>query len=190
MYGIIGEDSSDVGTLKVIIRRLANNNSLPIDAKGYGGCAEMLRKGARQLRLFAGKGVTRFIICYDADRSIPKNRHEEARQKIWVEANVVGDCCIVIPVQELEAWILADLSSVTKVIKGWVPGDVKTPEHLTDPKEHLEKLSRQQQRPRYIHAIHNERIAHHLDLAKVASRCPSFVPLRDFVAPTLTTVNQ
>lgn len=184
MYGIIGEDASDVGVLKVIIRRLANDNSLPIDAKGYGGCAEMLRKGARQFRLFANKGVTKFIVCYDADRADPVARFDEAKRKIWAAANVVGDCCIVIPIQELEAWILADLSAVTNVIKSWTPADVTNPENITDPKEHLEKLSRQQQRPRYVHAIHNERIAHHLNLTKVAQKCPSFLPLKNFVVPS------
>ena len=52
MYGMIGEDESDIDTLKVIVRRLAANDRLPIKAKGYSGCAEMRRKGARQLQAF------------------------------------------------------------------------------------------------------------------------------------------
>lgn len=183
MYGIIGEDASDVGALKVIIRRLANNSSLSIDTKGYCGCAEMLRKGARQFRMFANRGVTKFIVCYDADRTNPTERFDEAKRKIWVEASVPGECCIVIPIQELEAWILADISAVTNVIKSWTPADVSNPENIDDPKEYLEKLSRQQQRPRYVHAIHNERIAHHLNLTKVAQKCPSFLPLKNFIVP-------
>jgi hypothetical protein len=186
LYGIIGEDSSDVDTLKVIVRRLANNTALPIVVKGYHGCAEMLRKGARQLRSFSDRGVTRFVICYDADRSSPRDRYREAESKIWIEAEIAGDCCIVIPVQELEAWILADLPSITRVIKGWAPLDLTCPpESVNDPKEYLQKLSRERerQRPRYVHAIHNEKVAHHLDLKKIAARCPSFVPLHDFVVP-------
>jgi hypothetical protein len=68
----------------------------------------------------------------------------------------------VIPVQELEAWILADLSSVSKVITSWAPKDVLSPESINDPKEHLERLSKEHQKPKYIHAIHNQKIAHYL----------------------------
>ena len=136
MYGVIGEDPSDVETLKVLIRRLANNEKLPVFVKGYSGCGEMLRKGASQLKLFAGKGVVRFVVCYDADRGNPVARELEARQKVWDKAladGIHGECCIVVPIQELEAWILADLSSVSKVITSWTPKDVSSPELINDP---------------------------------------------------------
>ena len=184
MYGVIGEDPSDVETLRVLIRRLANNEKLPVLTKGYSGCGEMLRKGASQLKLFSDKGVARFVVCYDADRSDPKARECEARRKIWDRAvadGIHGKCCIVVPVQELEAWILADLSSVSRVITSWAPKDVTSPELINDPKEHLEHLSKQHQKPKYIHAVHNQRIACHLDLKKVAEKCSSFVPLMKFV---------
>lgn len=188
MYGVIGEDQSDVETLKVLIRRLANNEKLPVQTKGYSGCGEMLRKGARQLKLFADRGADRFVVCYDADRQNPERRRQEAADKVWRKARdegVDGACCIVVPIQELEAWILADLSSVSKVITTWNPRDVGTPELVNDPKEYLERLSREYQKPRYIHALHNQKIARHLDLGKIAGKCESFVPLRDFVqSPT------
>lgn len=185
MYGVIGEDQSDVETLKVLIRRLAINPKVSVFAKGYGGCGEMLRKGAAQLKLFSKKGAVRFIVCYDADRENPETRLKEARQKIWDKAianGISGECCIVVPVQELEAWILADLSAVSNVIKSWSPKDIASPELVNDPKEYLERLSREHQKPKYIHAVHNQKIAVHLDLEKVAKRCSSFVPLVEFVS--------
>jgi len=184
LYGVIGEDQSDVETLKVLIKRLANNEKLPVYTKGYAGCGEMLRKGAAQFKVFASKGAVRFVVCYDADRSKPAERELEARQKVWNRAladGISGECCIVVPVQELEAWILADLSSVSKVISSWTPKDVGSPELINNPKEHMERLSRSHQKPKYIHAVHNPRIAHHLNLEKVADKCSSFVPLVRFV---------
>lgn len=185
MFGIIAEDPSDVEALKVIVRRLKDDTSLPILAKGYSGCSEMLRKGSSQFRLFAKRGVEKYIICYDSDRADPEQRRQEAKTKIWDDANIHGDCCVVVPVQELEAWILADIGAVSNIIKSWSPSStsIPNPETIPDPKEHLEKLSRINHRPRYSHAIHNSRVAQYLDLNLVAKKCPSFSILKDFIIP-------
>jgi hypothetical protein len=185
MYAIIGEDRSDINTLKVLVRRLANDNSISIHGKGYEGCAQMLRKGAVQLAMFsrAPMNCKRFIVCYDSDGNNPSDRRKEVISKILVPSGVDGAFCVVIPVEELEAWILADLQAVNHVIKGWKPTeDYANPEREKDPKELIERLSRDSKKvPRYSNAVHNERVAVHVNLAKVADRCPSFVPLVEFV---------
>lgn len=183
MYGIIAEDKSDVAMLKVIIKRIANNQSLSIRSKGYNGCGEMLRKGAVQLKAFKDLGCDRFVVCYDADRDSPRDRHNEVLRKIVLPFGNTGKCCILVPIQEIEAWILADLKSVTKVISSWVPTKVyHSPESVNDPKEELEKLSRNaNKRPRYSHAIHNCKVAEYLDLSVVKQKCESFLPLENLV---------
>lgn len=183
MYGVIGEDSSDVATLKVLIKRLAKNEALSVKTKGYSGCAEMLRKGAKQFQVWADLSVTKFIICYDADRDTASKRFYEAMGKVLDKTSAKGDFCIVVPVQELEAWILSDMAALANIFSGWNPTTVfASPENIADPKEQLEKLSRMQNnRPRYNHATHNERVAKFLDLTAVASKCASFIPLQDFV---------
>jgi hypothetical protein len=183
VYGILGEDSSDVATLKVFVRRLAANESLPIKGKGYGGCGEMLRKGARQLRDFQERGCTRFIVCHDADGPDPTPKRELVRDHIIKPSGICRDYCIVVPVQELEAWILADIESATAIFPSWKPSAISSPEQIACPKQHLEKLSRSSnQKPRYTHAMHNERMARHLDLGKVSQKCPAFRELATFVA--------
>ena len=37
MYGILGEDKSDAETIKVLVRRLADDQGLTVRTKGYGG---------------------------------------------------------------------------------------------------------------------------------------------------------
>jgi hypothetical protein len=99
-----------------------------------------------------------------------------------VNAAGFPETCVLIPVQEIEAWILADIQAVTKIFSGWLPDEIHNPEAIPSPKEHLEALSRQaNRRPRYSHAVHNPRVAQHLDLEKVYRKCPSFRPLKDFV---------
>jgi hypothetical protein len=183
VYGILGEDSSDVATLKVLVRRLARDESLPVKTKGYGGCAEMLRKGARQLQLFQNLNCTRFIVCHDADGPDPAPKRKLVRDRIVVPSGICGDCCIVVPVQELEAWILADIECATAIFRSWRPAAIANPESIAHPKEHIEHLSRtSKQKPRYSHAVHNEKMARHLDLNRVSRKCPAFRELVAFVA--------
>ena len=135
MYGIIGENSSDVATLKVLVRRLASNESLSVKTKGYG-VRGMLGKGARQFRLFRGLGCTRFIACHDADgRSTPK--HKVVAEKIVRPSGIDEGCCIVVPVQELEAWILADIECATRFFPLGSPPQSKAPSILSARKNTL-----------------------------------------------------
>lgn len=185
MYGVLGEDKSDVSTLKVLIRRLAGNESLTIHGKGFDGCAQLMRKGAVHLSMFARKPINcqKFVVCYDADGQDPTARRNEVVSKVFAASGIDAKCCAVIPVQELEAWILADLSAVSKVIKSWAPTEnFPNPEMQASPKELLERLSRDSRRiPRYSHAVHNEKVARFLDLKRLEDRCPSFRPLKEFV---------
>ncbi len=181
MYGILGEHRSDAETVKVLVRRLARNQDLSIKIKGYEGCGELRKKGARQLQAFAALGCSKFIVCHDADGPDP------ARSRSAVEREITGPAgvtpfCIVIPVHEIEAWILADIQAVTRVFTGWRPEPIANPEGIAKPKEHLERLSAEGlSRPRYAHATHNPRVAAYLDVDLVLSVCPSFVPLAAFV---------
>lgn len=186
MYAILGEDKSDVETINVIIRRLTQNEKLPIKQKGYCGCAELLNKGAKQIKAFYDLGCRRFVVCYDSDRCCPVQRKRLIVDKIINPAKnmgVDGIFCALVPIQELESWILADIGAVQKIITGWSPSkDIPSPESINDPKEYLERLSKDAgKRPRYSHATHNPRVAKYIDLGKVESKCPSFVPLIRFV---------
>ncbi len=186
MYGILGEDKSDVATLKILIKKLQGDSSLSFKGKGYSGCGEMLRKGSAQLKLFAKLGCDRLIICYDSDNEKPNNRYQEVVKRIIEKSGLTclekEIICIIIPVQEIEAWILADIEAVTQIFKNWHPNSISNPESIDSPKEYLEKLSRNaKKRPRYNHATHNEKVAQYLDLNKVKQKCPSFRSLAELV---------
>jgi len=190
LYGILGEDRSDCETLVALIRARSLRKKLSFRSKGYDGCGKMFRKGAKQIAAWAQSGVNRFVICYDSDGPNPAQRCQRVLQEIVKPSKVKGKSCILIPVQELEAWILADIEAVTKVFKGWKPKSIKNPESISSPKEYLEKLSRQANgRPRYSHATHNEKVAPHLDQAVIHKKCPSFHPLADLVDKGVGNVN-
>ena len=183
--GIIAEDSSDVETLKVLIRRLKGDNRLSVKWPSFGGGPNMLNKGWKHLNFLFDEGCTHFVICYDSDGHNPEERFREAADRIVRPSQVSHDsCCIVIPVQEIEAWLLADLpNAAPKVFKGWRnPPEFTNPESIASPKERLERESRgTNKKPRYSHAIHNPQMAEHIDFQALRKRCSSFIQLDRFV---------
>lgn len=185
MYGIIAEDNSDIECLKVIIKRLAKNDSLKIKHKGYKGCANMLRDGWKDLKAYSQLSyITHFIVCYDKDDSKGQTRYEEVINKIIKPSGLKNKkVCILIPIQEMEAWILADIESVTKVISSWKPAEkFQSPELIESPKEKLTKLSQtKSSKPLYDYVTHNQQVFKHIDLEIVKKKCPSFAELYEFV---------
>jgi hypothetical protein len=182
MIAVLGEHKSDAETLVAIVKRLLGDERASILRKGYSGCGELCRKGKHQLRQFAERGARQFIVAHDADGPEWEPVREKVLRMIVRPAEVEETTCIVIPVQELEAWMLADEKAVARVIPSFKFKAVKSPELQKDPKEHLVWLSRDvRAKPRYVHAVHNPRIAEHLDFDRVSRKCPSFRPLRKFV---------
>lgn len=183
-YGVIGEDKSDVEVLKQLILRLSPpGRKVAVRTKGYDGCAEMLLKGAKQLQSFERDRCHRFVVCYDSDRDNPEQRLETLMQTVVRPAAVEGPLCALVPIQEIEAWILADLPAVTHIIPSWVPSEsFASPENVTDPKHELVRLSRnQRRRPLYSYVMHNPQVAKFLNLDTLYRKCRSFRPLADLV---------
>jgi hypothetical protein len=185
MYGILAEDDSDAQTLSVLVKRLVGSDSIRVDAWGYGGSGRLLKDGAKDLRLLRAQGIRKFIVCHDADGPDPRPKRDLVMQKIVGPSGLTKQYCIVVPVQELEAWILADIESASKVFGSWRPAPVQNPEGIRKPKEHIERLCyRNKPRRRYKHAVDNERMARHLDLDKVARKCAAFRVMAKFVRGT------
>ena len=182
MFAVLGEDRSDAETIVILIKRILRDDRATVRKKGFSGCGELRKKAAGQLRLFREKGASRFVICHDADGSDPGPVRRLLEQEAVVPREFREHCGIVIPVQELESWILADPHAVAQVIRQFKIPSSSSPEFVENPKEELLRLSRRgRTRPLYAPAVHNPKIAEHLDLKIVASKCPSFLPLRDFV---------
>lgn len=182
MYAVLAEDESDVETLTVLIRRLAENHSVPVKGRGFGGSGDLLKHGARELSLYAQR-ATRFIVCHDCDHDEQASRRETIISKVIKPSRVNGQFCALVPIKTIESWMLADLEAVRRVFTGWEGvKPIDRPEGLDDPKRHLEKITRKDGiRPRYVNAIHNPQIAGHIDIQRVRGCCPSFEPLYNLV---------
>jgi hypothetical protein len=186
MYGIIAEDNNDIECLSILINRLSKVINPSIKKKGYSGCSQMLRKGHAALKNFNQRGCTKFIICYDRDKETEQKRYEEVINKLITPSGIKSKnntICILIPSEEIEAWILADIQAVSNVIPSWKPKKIfNHPETVTNPKEILTNLSRvEKPKPLYIYTIHNQKVLEYIDISVVSQKCPSFKVLVDFV---------
>lgn len=186
-YGVLGEDDSGAEPVAVFIRRLRAQRGLaPVKVRpyGYDGCGQLLRKGAAQLKAWAHAGCTRAVICYDADRDDPSERRARVVRDIIRESGVRIPCCALVPVQEIEALLLADVAKLVSLFSWCIDlAQPARPESINDPKEHLIRLTAHpdsQRRP-YHPPTHNRVMADLVDLALVEQRCPSFSALAEFV---------
>jgi len=186
MYVVIAEDTSDFNCLKILIKRLENKEAISVEGKGFGSCGNMMNKGAKFLSSYNEQNKYRkLIICHDRDESSYQGIYEKVVLKIVNNAKIKSEklICILIPTKEIEAWILADIKAVSKVIPSWQPKDEYLhPEDIKDPKEALIRLSRTNRpKPLYSHNTHNEQIMKHIDLEMIKKKCPSFAELAKFV---------
>ena len=134
------------------------------------------------MKNFSDRGATHFIICHDSDGGDPEEIKNKV-ESVMKEKNCSAfNYTIVIPVQELEAWIIADEQAISKVIPTLSIKPVMSPESINSPKEWLIKESRKtRSHPLYVPTLHNHRVAQHVDLSKLEIKCPSFIDLKNFV---------
>jgi hypothetical protein len=190
MFAIMGEDKSDTQSLIELIKRIDKEKhphkvkkKLAFKPKPYGGWPHLYSKCERDLRQMARRGCDRIIVCIDADG--PQQKAEKRRSELKSKIKASGitlKSCIIIPIQMLEAWILADIKAVTALWKDWKPKPITNPEAIVGPKKHLAWLSRDHtKKPRYNDTVHNKELVKHLDLGVLRTQCASFKGLYDFV---------
>ncbi|VWD10558.1 DUF4276 family protein [Burkholderia contaminans] len=185
MFIVIAEDETDYEAVEVFIRRISPKK-VDVDGCGFEGCGDLINQGARVLNTLGKKGVHKFVIVHDCDGDTPDKRRELVINKIVKKVTANGSFCLLIPKEELEAWFFADISCVTKVWSGWrleknVDKKFPSPENVTNPKGLMKKMSvDQSMKPRFS-TNKNKLLATHVDLEKIEKKCPSFLPLKQFV---------
>jgi hypothetical protein len=78
-------------------------------------------------------------------------------------------------VQEIEAWIIADENAVRTAIRSFRFEGHPRPETIPNPKEWLQRESRDANRvARYMPIVHNAKIADAARITVIIRKCPSF----------------
>jgi hypothetical protein len=175
MFAILAEDDSDAEALSHIVKRHFSNDRLSVKKKGYDGCGGLCAKGARDIKAWSMQGITRFVVCHDADSNPPSEIREKVLKAIVRPSGAEQQCCITVPVQEIEAWLIADEQAITAVIPSFRFKGHNQPETISSPKEWLIKRSEAENgKPLYSPKTFNAAVARRLRFDVVKGKCPSF----------------
>jgi len=179
-FGIIAEDFSDVEVVKKFAKKLLGRNisTRYFVGKGCGQIKKKLRGWCNALEI---KGCSQVILVHDLDR----RNAETLRAQLQSELNLAPQKkkVLVVPIEELEAWLLSDHLAIKAALK--LRRAIKEehhPERVPSPKEHLGRLilKASDGKVTYVNTVHNTLITDHVDISLVKKKCPSFLPLAQF----------
>jgi len=131
------------------------------------------------------KGCTHLMLVCDLDDNALADL--SARLTSALQGSPIVPRVVVIPVREIEAWLLADHEAMNAEFEFRPPlKPHANPEALLRPKERLGELIERRSggRVRYQNSVHNRRIAEHATVANLR-RCPSFGGFYEFVRTEL-----
>ncbi len=182
--GVIAEAESDVDVLYKLTCKLIDVDSFSFKKFVGHGCGKLRRKCAAWADNLLRRGCSYLVVIHDLD----DYDQEELQQRLAssIAHAAYSAALILIPVRELEAWLLTDSGALKKVFslpeRPELPGN---PEDVLDPKKKLRDIIWKCGRKNYVNTIHNAKIADAMSIVK-AQGCKSFRPYPVFVAKHLT----
>jgi len=182
--GVIAEEENDVDVVRCIAAKIVRRE-VPIEKFVGHGCSKVRAKCRSWASTLRDRGCRLLVILHDSDTVDPVEVKDELVQKLG--SSPIALHIIVIPVREIEAWLLADDQAIGQAMKLSQPMKrVANPERVMNPKEHLRDqiFIRSGHKTRYVNTIHNKRIAAVCKLANLR-RCASFAPLELFLSTYL-----
>ncbi len=184
--GIIAEDLSDVSIIEELTLSLIRPKRVRFKHFVGHGCGKLRRKCHAWAELLVNQDCPWLVVVHDLDQSDERElRAELVAQISPVRARAK---LILLPKREIEAWLLYDAKAIAHAFNETVnPRLIGDPEGLLDPKDYLDNLISRQYGKKYLSTVHNERIAHHIDV-RLLARSRSFSPHPPFVGQIRTSL--
>lgn len=176
--GVIAEDLSDIAVIKKLLEKRINSHKFSVKHFVGNGCGSLVRKCCPWARNLLARGCHHLILMHDLD----SKDHQTLRSKLEavVAQTDFDSTVVVIPVREVEAWMLADARAIQLVFRiSSLPRITRDTESIEDPKRYLKNKVWQVCKKKYLNTVHNEKIAEQARLSELR-RCPSFVVLDNF----------
>lgn len=180
--GIIAEDDSDIVSLKVLISRISGNSRLSTAHQVGRGCGTIKKKCRGWANVLAEKGCTSLVLVQDLDNNRLATLKRELQSALGLSP--IKNSLIVIPVREIEAWLISDPAGIKTALNlKKLPRVTDDTESVMNPKEYLEEVvdKASEYKKIYQNTQHNCLIAQEISIDLIYKKCPSFVPFHDFV---------
>ncbi|MBI5695139.1 MAG: DUF4276 family protein [Nitrospirae bacterium] len=183
--GVIAENDSDVEVVKALIGKITNTKFgiYKVLAKSSGNITTKCIRWIKYLVDIKDSNIV--LIVRDSDTGDYK-KVNEIRSELEAKAIAAQQkrkVSIIIPVQEIEAWLLADEKAIGGTFSSIAIKPYLHPETIPNPKEEIVRQTKgTNSKSPYSNKTHNKLIAEKLDLDKVYKKCPSFAPFYDVVS--------
>ncbi|MDF5832226.1 DUF4276 family protein [Pseudomonas syringae] len=180
-FGIIAEDKSDVDVIKEFLAKYLKPSEFSVKHFVGQGCGKLKSKCQAWAVNLKKSGCDHIIIFHDLDRNDEAKLRSELNAKLSSPGTPLT--LVVIPTEELEAWLLADLDAIKLTFPH--PSSVwakKIPhaETIKSPKEFLQKLVHQSCKKIYMNTTHNKAIAANARLENLLT-CKSYAPFDEYM---------
>jgi len=168
--GVIAEDTSDVDVLYELTCKVIDENAFSFKPFVGHGCSKLRRKCAAWAVNLLKSGYPYLVVIHDLDEYDEGELRQELTKSV---ADIPYNAyLILIPIREIEAWLLTDAKALQKVFKltkaPKLPGQ---PESIIDPKAKLKEIVWKNGKKRYVSTFHNKRIAAEMSIAKAKVYC-------------------
>lgn len=177
--GVIAEEKNDVEVIYELTCKVIRENQFAFSHFVGHGCGKVRGKGQAWAKNLLAGGCSHLVMVHDLDEREEKHLRSLLEEKI--EDSDFEQKIVLIPVEEIEAWLLSDseaLKTVFNIQK--LPKVPRWPETIKNPKEALGDAVQKNSKTQYINTVHNRHIAKALSIAKL-NRCPSFSPYPEFL---------
>lgn len=179
IVGFIVEDKSDLDIVNELTKKAAKKPFTVryFSGRGCGRLRSQCSVWANNLRL---QGCNRLIVLHDLDNENLSDLEKTLKGALG--ASPISPTILVIPVREIEAWLLADEAALSKTFQMKKPAKaVPNPETIVDPKAQLRKVIKAHSKNGidYLSTVHGVKLAANCSLARLR-RCASFAPLEAF----------
>ncbi len=180
--GIIAEDNSDYDALKIIVKRIINNDKIGFKSRTSNGCGKLKRKAFDYAVDLSNRGCDLLLLFHDLDRNNLVELQKELQEKL--HKNPISNYFICIPIEEIEAWFLSDPECIRNTLNLKKTPKIKAkPETIASPKEYLESLvsSCSDKEKIYLNTKHNSLLSANVSIDLIRQECNSFEKLFDFI---------
>lgn len=179
LFGLVVEGNDDETALSELVQKC--KSGVEVITRKCGNRVKLLRQFPSYLEDFRhakeGKNVDKALVIRDADQKNPAHLINDMRVKIN-NRHYAFPVKLLVIVQELEAWLLADETAVS-LATGQTTQPTQKPEGLSDPKQKLKNVL-SDAKTSYTPEV-ARKIAANANLDVIGARCPSFRVFREAV---------